>query len=196
MDDKRVFTIPNFISAFRLLFLIPIFFFLKQDSPTGNFWAMFFMVLAIITDNVDGYLAKKLNQVSYWGKIIDPVSDKVCIAVVIIFLTFLPREIKIPIWFVVLVLGRDLAILSANFLVIRLKNTVGTSNKIGQRTAIILALVIILYTLGWEPYCLIMMWIGVVMIAVSLTSYFKVFLNLMKSPPDKYRKIGNNYEIF
>ncbi|MCK4297668.1 MAG: CDP-alcohol phosphatidyltransferase family protein [Candidatus Marinimicrobia bacterium] len=111
MNDKRVFTLSNFISAFRLLFLIPIFFFLKQDSPTGNLWAVFFMVWAIVTDIVDGYLARKLNQVSYWGKIIDPVSDKVCIAAVIIFLAFIPREVKIPIWFVALVLGRDLAIL-------------------------------------------------------------------------------------
>ena len=185
MDDKRVFTIPNSISAFRLLFIIPIFFFLKQDSPTGNLWAVFFMVLATITDTVDGYLARKLNQISYWGKVIDPVSDKVCIASVIIFLAFIPREVKIPIWFVAMVLGRDLAILSANFLAIRLKNAVGTSNKIGQNTAIILVLVIVLYTLKWEPYFQIMMWVGVAMIVISLISYFKVFLNIMKSPAGK-----------
>ena len=192
MDDKRVFTIPNSISAFRLLFIVPIFFFLKQDSPTGNLWAVFFMVLATITDTVDGYLARKLNQISYWGKIIDPVSDKVCIAAVIIFLAFIPREVKIPIWFVALVLGRDLAILSANFLAIRLKNAVGTSNKIGQNTAIILALVIVLYTLKWEPYCQIMMWVGVAMIVTSLISYFKIFLNIMKNPVGKEEMIAKN----
>ena len=189
MNDKRVFTLSNFISAFRLLFLIPIFFFLKQDSPTGNLWAVFFMVWAIVTDIVDGYLARKLNQVSYWGKIIDPVSDKVCIAAVIIFLAFIPREVKIPIWFVALVLGRDMAILFVSFLIIRLKNAIGTSNKIGQSTAIILALVIVLYTLKWEPYCLIMMWVGMAMIVISLISYFKVFLNIMKSPAGKEEMI-------
>jgi len=192
MNDKKVFTISNFISAFRLLFLIPIFFFLKQDSPTGNLWAVFFMVWAIITDIVDGYLARKLNQVSYWGKIIDPVSDKVCVAAVIIFLAFIPREVKIPIWFVALVLGRDMVILSANILAIRLKNAVGTSNKIGQSTAIILALVIVLYTLKWEPYCLIIMWIGVAMIVISLISYFKVFLNIMESPAGKEEMIAKD----
>lgn len=192
MNDKRIFTISNFISAFRLLFLIPIFFFLKQDSPTGNLWAVFFIVLAIITDIVDGYLARKLNQVSYWGKIIDPVSDKVSIAAVIIFLAFIPREVKIPIWFVALVLGRDMAILFTNFLAIRLKNAVGTSNKIGQSTAIILALVIIFYILEWEPYCQIMMWVGVAMIVISLISYFKVFLNIMKSPAGKEEMIAKD----
>lgn len=192
MNDKRVFTISNFISAFRLLFLIPIFFFLKQDSPTGNLWAVFFMVWAIITDIVDGYLARKLNQVSYWGKIIDPLSDKVCVAAVIIFLAFIPREVKIPIWFVALVLGRDMAILFASFLIIRLKNAVGTSNKIGQSTAIILALVIILYILKWEPYCQIMMWVGVAMIVISLISYFKAFLNIMRSPVGKEEMIAKN----
>ena len=192
MNDKRIFTISNFISAFRLLFLIPIFFFLKQDSPTGNLWAVFFIVLAIITDIVDGYLARKLNQVSYWGKIIDPVSDKVSIAAVIIFLAFIPRGVKIPIWFVALVLGRDMAILFTNFLAIRLKNAVGTSNKIGQSTAIILALVIIFYILEWEPYCQIMMWVGVAMIVISLISYFKVFLNIMKSPAGKEEMIAKD----
>ncbi len=192
MNDKRVFTLSNFISAFRLLFLIPIFFFLKQDSPTGNLWAVFFMVWAIITDIVDGYLARKLNQVSFWGKIIDPVSDKVCVAAVIIFLAFIPREVKIPIWFVALVLGRDIAILFASFLIVRLKNAVGTSNKIGQSTAIILALVIIFYILKWEPYCQIMMWVGMAMIIISLISYFKVFLNIMKSPAGKEEMIAKN----
>jgi CDP-diacylglycerol--glycerol-3-phosphate 3-phosphatidyltransferase len=150
------------------------------------------MVWAIITDIVDGYLARKLNQVSYWGKIIDPLSDKVCVAAVIIFLAFIPREVKIPIWFVALVLGRDMAILFASFLIIRLKNAVGTSNKIGQSTAIILALVIILYILKWEPYCQIMMWVGVAMIVISLISYFKAFLNIMRSPVGKEEMIAKN----
>jgi hypothetical protein len=73
-----------------------------------------------------------------------------------------------------------------------LKNAVGTSNKIGQSTAIILALVIILYILKWEPYCQIMMWVGVAMIVISLISYFKAFLNIMRSPVGKEEMIAKN----
>ncbi|MCK4297669.1 MAG: hypothetical protein KAX28_13560 [Candidatus Marinimicrobia bacterium] len=52
-----------------------------------------------------------------------------------------------------------------------------------------MALVIVLYTLKWEPYCQIMMWVGMAMIVISLISYFKVFLNIMKSPAGKEEMI-------
>lgn len=78
-----MFTIPNLISLIRLG-LIPWFLWLlfAKDDPAGA--GMLFFVIAS-SDWVDGYLARRLNQVSELGKILDPLADRVAVAVAVVF---------------------------------------------------------------------------------------------------------------
>ena len=79
-------TIPNQLTLLRIL-LIPIFivvFFLPIEG--SNYYECLIFVLAAITDILDGYLARKLNQVSTLGVFLDPVADKLMVAVVLVLL--------------------------------------------------------------------------------------------------------------
>ncbi len=78
-----MFTIPNFISLARLG-LIPVFLWLLfgKDDPAGAGTVFFFIAW---TDWVDGYLARKLNQVSELGKLLDPLADRIAVAVAVVF---------------------------------------------------------------------------------------------------------------
>jgi len=78
-----VFTIPNLISVIRLG-LIPVFLWLLfgKDDPAGA-GSVFFVIAW--TDWVDGYLARRLNQVSELGKLLDPLADRIAVAVAVIF---------------------------------------------------------------------------------------------------------------
>lgn len=66
-------TIPNFISFFRIL-LIPVFGVLFRQGHLG--WALIVIVVSGLTDFVDGKIARKFNQISELGKMLDPLADK------------------------------------------------------------------------------------------------------------------------
>jgi cardiolipin synthase len=78
-----VFTIPNLISLIRLG-LIPVFLWLLfgKDDPAGAGTLFFFIAWS---DWIDGYLARRLNQISELGKILDPLADRVAVAVAVVF---------------------------------------------------------------------------------------------------------------
>ena len=78
-----MFTIPNLISLIRLG-LIPLFLWLLfgKDDPAGA--GTVFFVIAW-SDWVDGYLARRLNQVSELGKLLDPLADRIAVAVAVVF---------------------------------------------------------------------------------------------------------------
>lgn len=77
MEDKykhKIITIPNVLSLFRLL-LIPVIMWLYkvEEDPV---WTMAILALSGITDIVDGIIARKCNMISDFGKVFDPVADK------------------------------------------------------------------------------------------------------------------------
>lgn len=78
-----MFTIPNLISLIRLG-LIPVFLWLLfgKDDPAGAGTLFFFIAWS---DWVDGYLARRLNQVSELGKILDPLADRIAVFVAVVF---------------------------------------------------------------------------------------------------------------
>lgn len=81
------------------------------------------------TDLLDGYLARKLDQVSELGKIIDPLADKIAVGAIAI-LMFLKG--LIPVWFIIIVIFRDLLILIFGLILKRKKKIVLMSNYPGK----------------------------------------------------------------
>ena len=100
-------TVPNVLSLSRLL-LLPLF--LWSLSTPGYTWlAAGLVVYAIVSDLADGYLARRLNQRSEWGRLLDPLADKITAACA---LYFCYTHRGLPGWVLVLVVGRDLLILA------------------------------------------------------------------------------------
>jgi len=86
---KRIFTYANILSFSRILMAVPLVMALDGrlfDESMRN-WACFGIILAIfLSDVLDGPLARWTDQVTNLGKVIDPVADKICMMVVLIFL--------------------------------------------------------------------------------------------------------------
>ena len=102
-------TIPNQLTLLRIL-LIPIFivvFFLPIEE--SNYYACLIFVLAAITDILDGYLARKLNQISTLGVFLDPVADKLMVAVVLVLLVQKNPEIYLAIPSAIII-GREITV--------------------------------------------------------------------------------------
>lgn len=101
--------IPNLLTLFRL-FLIPVFvwcFYSGLDN--ARFWAAFVFWLAAITDALDGYLARKLQQSTPFGAFLDPVADKVIVAtaLVLIAVDSLSLWVTVP---AVIMISREIVI--------------------------------------------------------------------------------------
>ena len=88
-----LFTVPNIITYFRFVLIIPfVFFFLKENY----IYATVSIVLSGLTDCFDGFLARKLNQVTPLGKILDPIADKfTLLAVVICMVLYVPTALPV-----------------------------------------------------------------------------------------------------
>ena len=103
VETDRVLTIPNIISIIRLAG-VPLFLWLVL-GPEADGWALAVLMLSGVTDWLDGYLARKLNQTSKFGQVLDPVADRLYILAVVIGLAL--RDI-IPWWLALLLPARDL----------------------------------------------------------------------------------------
>ncbi len=101
---------PNLLSELRMLLVIPIIYFLSSDIRGAHYIILGLLVLAGLTDFFDGFLARRLNQITRLGLIMDPLSDKVVTIALLIGL-ILHREF--PIWLALAIMGRDLIILIA-----------------------------------------------------------------------------------
>ncbi|HSV40259.1 MAG TPA: CDP-alcohol phosphatidyltransferase family protein [Nocardioidaceae bacterium] len=100
--SNRVWTIPNMVSIVRLAG-VPLFLWLILVVEADG-WALVVLMLSGVTDYLDGYLARKLNQTSKLGEILDPVADRLYILSTVV--AFAARDI-IPVWWAVLLPLRD-----------------------------------------------------------------------------------------
>lgn len=99
--------LPTWITVSRLLGL-PFLLYLLSNPTDRNCWiSVVIFVIAAGTDWLDGYLARKLNQVTELGKFLDPLVDKLLVLAPLLSLIELNR---VPAWGVFLILGRELAI--------------------------------------------------------------------------------------
>ncbi|MEY9889972.1 CDP-diacylglycerol--glycerol-3-phosphate 3-phosphatidyltransferase [Catenulispora sp. MAP5-51] len=109
--SNRVFTIPNLISLARLAG-VPLFLGLilspYYGGPKYDVWALVILALSGFSDWLDGKLARRWNQMTKFGAMIDPLADRLYILATLVGLTI--RGI-IPIWLPILLVGRDVAML-------------------------------------------------------------------------------------
>ena len=188
-SEKR-WTASNLMSLSRVLLVIPIVFFVLDPSPSGRYWAILFMVIAVLTDFLDGYLARQLNQVTEFGKLIDPLSDKItvgAIAVVLVVVGYL------PLWFAAAVVGRDLLILFGGLYVARTKKTILPSNQLGKWAVAAVALTVIFATLRARQFEFLvnaLIGVSVLMLLISSLSYLKRFIEVLRLKPTPVRSNG------
>ena len=102
VQTDRVLTLPNVLSAVRLLG-VPLFLWLIL-VPEADGWAILLLIVSGFTDWLDGYLARRWNQISRLGQLLDPIADRLYILATLVGL--LLRGI-VPWWFVVILLSRD-----------------------------------------------------------------------------------------
>jgi CDP-diacylglycerol--glycerol-3-phosphate 3-phosphatidyltransferase len=160
---------PNLLSLFRLVFApLPVIM-IAHGHDTA---ALMLVLLAIVTDILDGMLARRLNQVSELGKLLDPLADKIGIATLVIALAVY-RDF--PVWAAAMIVGRDVLILLGGLLFLSTHPTPPMSNYFGKLTALAWTLLIISYLTPFVAVQRVLLIAAVIMAPVSFYFYLRRF---------------------
>jgi CDP-diacylglycerol--glycerol-3-phosphate 3-phosphatidyltransferase len=175
-NSGRIFTISNFFSFARVLLAWPAVHYLLEGTNAGNIKALVLLLFAALTDFLDGYFARKLDQRTDVGRIIDPLADKIVLGAVTIVLVLTH---DLPLWFLILIIARDLVILLLGALMVSRTKHIPESNWPGKTTVTALAIVIIAFILSLDPVKWYLLYVCVGVLLISMYSYLRRFIAVM-----------------
>ena len=176
VDKKEFRYISNILSLSRMLLLPLVVFGLTKKTAFHKIFTLSLMGISVLTDGLDGYLARRLKEVSALGKILDPLGDKLCIGVVAVAVTFM-RDF--PWWAMGFIIFRDVGIIAGGFLMVGRWTVIGSSNIWGKATSIFQSLTVMAYAFE-VPYRTYPLTVAMVFTGVSSISYAMEFHHMEK----------------
>ncbi len=172
----RFWTIANMLSMLRLVLVVPITYLILTDGPLT--WLFGLILLALVTDWFDGRVARWSRTVSEWGKVLDPLADKVAGAAVVLALVV---RGTLPLWFLSVIVARDVAIILGGVVLARRTGQVVMSAWMGKVAVTALALTVLAALLrADEPILTTCIWITTGLMVYSFVLYAARFARLMK----------------
>lgn len=167
-DGLRFMTLPNALSVVRMAFLPPALYLLDRRDPESDRWAIALLLVAGVTDLLDGWLARRRGAVSPSGKVVDPLADKIVIGGLAIYLT-LARDF--PLWLLLAVVLRDVALMAGAWLFFKRDRLVFAADWTGKWTTFFLGVLILVHILEWRPAYVPVTVLAAAALAASYVSY-------------------------
>lgn len=171
---SRVIMIPIFLIFLLVPMNIGLFKAGMANVPVSHLIATIIFIIASITDWLDGYLARKLNLVSNFGKFLDPLADKLLVMAALVSLVELT---VIPGWMVIVILARELAITGFRLVAVEGGLVIAASNIAKWKTASQMIAIILLllnnipFGFNGFPLAMIIMWLAVILTVFSGWDY-------------------------
>ncbi len=153
-----------------------------------RFLAVGLFFLAVVTDCVDGYIARAGGQASRLGAILDPAADKLLLVTAFLSLsliTTLPPAYRLPAWVPIVVLSRDLIIVCGWLLVVLVTGDLQAQpSLLGKITTFFQMMTIVSVLLGF-PLAQVVLWTAMTLTVVSGMGYLRRGNRLLNFPPSK-----------
>ncbi len=140
-SEKRFLTIPNLLSLVRIA-MVPLFVWCFFHRPGAVAIGIF--LAAGATDVVDGYIARRWNQITVWGRVLDPMADKLMVFAALLCLT---AAGTIPLWLVLLYFAKETAQAVCGMLLMRRIKDMPPSNLLGKAGTCLFYVTIVVLTL-------------------------------------------------
>ena len=148
INTKLIFSISNLITLFRGSLSIPIFYLLKNNYLI---YSLILIIIAIITDLIDGFIARLFKEKSQLGKILDPSCDFLVVGSILLYL-LLDISKNFPIWFIIFYFIRQITITFSFFYSINKFKKLNGSNIIGKLTICFISISLFFYILDFINY--------------------------------------------
>ena len=176
--------LPNKITMIRVI-LIPffVFFMLTDFVPYSNVIAVAIFIVASLTDTLDGYLARKYELVSNFGKFMDPLADKLLVCSALICFVAIPSG-PMPAWVVIVIMSREF-IISGFRLVASDAGVVIAASYWGKIKTVVQMLMSILLIFNFEGSVInivenVFIYAAVILTVISLIDYMVKNWNVMQ----------------
>lgn len=186
LSIKKNLTIPNFLSFIRIVVIVPLIRFLLNENYIA---AGLTMLISGVSDMFDGLIARKFNQVTQLGKILDPIADKLTLIAVVICINILYPSVTL---FVIVLFCKELLMLCGGCLLLKLKIKPPAAKWYGKvSTAIFYTAVVtvVLLKAVWnitnKPLIVILFSITTIAMLFSLVNYSIIFFKLIKNRNNK-----------
>ena len=179
----RVLTWSNTISFSRILVAFPVVYLHYQNNFQFNSTILILIFYGVISDYLDGYIARKTNTISEIGKMADPVADKLCALVLFIYTVWIGW---IPLWFLLLAMARDISIMIGSYYIKKKYDKVAMAIMSGKISVNVLALywISIFFFPESHNVHMFLMSCSVTLMVISWIDYF-----------NRYRLIMNGAEF-
>ncbi|HEY5751753.1 MAG TPA: CDP-diacylglycerol--glycerol-3-phosphate 3-phosphatidyltransferase [Chthoniobacterales bacterium] len=185
-------TLANRITLFRI-FLVPVFVMIAcyygQSVDRGEpkewmrYTALGVFLVASLSDGIDGFIARRFNQISKLGVILDPIADKGLLLAALITLAVANWEYELPIWFVVLVIARDVVVVTGTALLHVINGNVHIKPSVSGKIATMLQMIAISWTMLQLPNHLWPIFAAGGFVLVSGIGYILDGLRQLSHPP-------------
>lgn len=167
--------LPNALTVFRILLVPVLVVALLDQTPNGDLVAAFVFALASMTDAVDGYIARSRNAITNFGKLMDPIADKLLILAALLALVSLQR---VEAWVAVVILGREFAVTATRMAVAQQGVVVSAAMWGKVKTCVQVACVFFLIAIDGSPA-----WLDLLVYAtvgITLASGVDYFIGLRR----------------
>lgn len=167
--------LPNFLTLLRILAVPVVVVALLDGTPHGDTLAAIVFALAALTDGLDGYIARSRDSVTTFGKLMDPLADKLLITAALISLVSLNR---LPAWVAMVIIAREFAITGLRSIAADRGVVIAASWMGKVKTVLQIAAVFALIIFNPAP-----LWVDILMyvaLAATVISGFDYFFGLRK----------------
>lgn len=170
-------TAANILSLARLVLVWPIVYIILTDGP--RLWLLGLVLLAAATDFFDGRVARWSHTVSEWGKVLDPLADKVGAGLVVLALVI---HGDLPVWLPVLMIVRDVLIVWGGIRLTKRTGHVFMSIWSGKLAVSAVALTVVMALLRADPAVMeVCIWATTALLAYSFIVYWIRYLRVVRT---------------
>jgi CDP-diacylglycerol---glycerol-3-phosphate 3-phosphatidyltransferase len=186
--DPPIWNIPNYLTFLRIISIPFILIPLQFDEPRSSLWAALIFAAAFVTDWLDGFIARKKNLVTKFGKILDPLADKLLIGSSLIMLIGLDR---VEAWIGVLIIGREIAVTWLRSM-LATKGHILSASWWGKNKTFFQAMALIplmihypYYSIDFHFWGMILLWIALLLTVWSGVLYFIQYYAILLDKANK-----------
>jgi CDP-diacylglycerol---glycerol-3-phosphate 3-phosphatidyltransferase len=179
--------VPNALTVLRIL-LVPVLVVALLDQTSSPWLAAAVFALASVTDMIDGYIARARRQVTTFGKLMDPVADKLLIIAALVVLV---SQSRIPGWIAMVIIAREFAV-TVTRLAATGQGVVISANWWGKAKTVV-QVAAIFFAIGFDPTPVAvdaLLYVAVAITVVSGIDYFFGLHRLMREAEQRRQSAG------